>query len=846
MNHIPDDPTMSLRLMVIYACLLTIGWGTEISAIQPARWIHTTEADFATGELDHTVVTNLGDLKLAPQVKTIGRVPREATVIYDLQTVDGEIYLAAGPEAKLLRRQNDSFETVFTLASEQIFALDVYQGQLLMAISGSTSRLAVLDGDNTKILIELEGIRYIWDVIVDNQIIYVATGTDGKLLRIDLSHPASADQGHRDPRVKVLLDTVQKNLLCLGRDTQGHIYTGTDIDGLVYRLNPDQDADPHVLYDAAEPEIAALLVLDNGTVYAGTADADQAKHGRLKGEARKEIGRPHRPKDQNNENRQEQNNTPSASPAPLKASNTPDIKGTFHTTPTNDLANESHALRKQKPNHKTQNIPADNGTPSTEQYNELRQVTDAWLTEARKTAKSDQPPQATPESQASKPTRSSSSTTSKKQNKRPQTRRKPGNAIYRIGTDHFVSEIFRESVMVLKILEDRGRLIVATGNEGQIFHLDPDAEETTILTELNARQVPAIFAEGDRLLAATANPAMVVELHRGFSGRGQYTSQVLDANHVSQWGTMHVTAKIPTDTSMAVEVRSGNVEDPERATWFHWSPVITLNHDPQVPPSTPQRVRIDAPHARFFQYRLGLNGHEHASPVVDRIQITYVLPNLKPRITEFQARYPGKQPGGTAQSKGKPKANATISKHESDLNLIWKAADDNGDQLIFTIECQPAGSDKWVLIAEDLSTSTYKWNTNRMPDGRYILKVNASDSKDNGPNLARTATRLSDPILIDNTPPQWIDPKPIQIEDNHVTVKVSVRDALSPIKEVHWAVDSHDDWQLVSPTDLIYDSTAEDIIITIPDLMPGAHVITIRAVDLVNNALYKAQFVRID
>ena len=95
---------------------------------------------------------------------------------------------------------------------------------------------------------------------------------------------------------------------------------------------------------------------------------------------------------------------------------------------------------------------------------------------------------------------------------------------------------------------------------------------------------------------------MVVELHRGFAGQGQYTSQVLDASHVSQWGTMHVTAKIPPDTSMAVEVRSGNVEDPERAAWSHWSPVITLNHDPQVPPSTPQQVRIDAPNARFFQY----------------------------------------------------------------------------------------------------------------------------------------------------------------------------------------------------------------------------------------------------
>ncbi len=96
----------------------------------------------------------------------------------------------------------------------------------------------------------------------------------------------------------------------------------------------------------------------------------------------------------------------------------------------------------------------------------------------------------------------------------------------------------------------------------------------------------------------------------------------------------------------------------------------------------------------------------------------------------------------------------------------------------------------------------------------------------------------SDPVLVDNTAP-LIEYK-VEHGDRQVTIKVQVLDALSPIENVQYAVDAPDEWEPALPGDLIFDSTRETLAITIPDLTPGPHVITLRAADTRGNARYEA------
>ena len=91
-------------------------------AIRPGTWIHTNEADFEPGTFENTVVTNLGDVRLAAGTTTVGDLPEGARIVYDLaRDAGGVLYIAAGPEAKLMKRTDGGIEQVLALEGAQVF-----------------------------------------------------------------------------------------------------------------------------------------------------------------------------------------------------------------------------------------------------------------------------------------------------------------------------------------------------------------------------------------------------------------------------------------------------------------------------------------------------------------------------------------------------------------------------------------------------------------------------------------------------------------------------------------------------------------------------------------------------
>jgi len=872
-------------------------------AIQPGQWTHTTEADYEPGNSEGVVVTNLGDIKLASSTAVVGEMPDGVNIVYDMRLVaNGDLYIAAGPDGRLLRRRGDQITPVVALRNEHIYALDqTADGGLLLAISGEKSRVAILDGDQLKTIVELEGIRYIWDTIVEGNDVFLATGPDGKLLHVNITeafnaHAAAAkappkpapatnveppakndekdakkdkttkdDKAKSEPKtgkdekladkpvvlptgVRLLLDTAQANLLCLGRDKQGRLFVGTDTDGLVYRvtMSPAGEAEAFVLYDAPEPEIFTLLVTADGTVYAGTADAEQARPGRMETAVEREGGRPF--------------------PDALKQPATPDVpnvppKPDPKATPTKDgKGDDKPAVPAQPDAPKPAPAPkvgdaataakstdaAADAEPTPEQYDQLREEIRARLQKARQTGEL----QAGPSQPRPSTTRRPSTTPGV--TPRPgagAAAAKQGNAVYRIDTAGFVSEVFRESALILKLLDDGDRLLIATGAEGQLFRIDIAAEETTIIADLEPEQIPALIKGTDgKILVGTGSPANLVRLDEGFAATGSFTSQVLDATQISLWGKLVLTANIPAGTSVSVQTRSGNVQDPERANWSKWSVPRNLTPDDAVSPLTPREISITSPPARFMQYRLTLTGNGKSTSVVDRVSLAYVVPNLRPVVNAIRASYVGEAKPGARPAA--PRAGAGGGANESPLpelttlNVEWEASDPNNDQLRHTLEYRMAGSDKWLPLAEEQAGTNYEWNTKRVPDGRYIVRITASDSPDNPATMAKSTSRQSDPVLIDNTPPAFGD-RQMAVENKTATLTATVTDSLSPVRLIQYAVDNTGKWQAVLPDDLIFDSTRETITVKIADLSPGSHVVTLRAADAQGNTQYVADTVEV-
>ena len=800
---------MQPTLRNAFALTLLIAAATAL-AVKPQQWVHQTEADFSAAERESVIATNLGEVELARGSKELAELEGDDSILYDIARLDdGRVFAAVGPIGKLVQLEGEKLSNIAEYDGEQIFALAVTGNDLWVAVSGAKSRLELRRGDDMAVAktIELgESVRYVWDVLPHEKSLLVSTGIEGKVYSIDT--------GADEPKPSVILESTQKNILCLGIDGQGRIYAGTDGEGLIYRITKKANGghDAFVLYDAGEPEIGAILVLEDGTVYAGTADAEQARPGRLAEAETESKGRPEPPADG-----AKQPTIPNVPPKPEPTDgDKPDI----------DTPTEPVTPAPDKPDTPdTPKVETKPLKPTSEQYQALRDN----IRERLETAKNS----GTIKMQASPAVRRSGGSSGSRSTRRSGSggaSSKQGNAVYRISPDGFVKEVFRESVMILRITPMGQSLLVATGNEGQLYRVDPTTEEVTILADLEPQQVPAMLTLGDGdVLLGTANPGRLVRLYDRYAESGTLTSEPLDATQVSLWGKLQVMAALPNDTAIQFQTRSGNVADPDAGSWSDWSKAHTIKLDR----GASDYLDISSPTARFLQYRVTLKSDGKATPKVVRIGMHYLLPNLSPKLASIKSEY--------AKPKGAAEGPAALTT----LKVQWEAADANDDTLSYKLEAAPFGSDQpFVTIADDIEANEHAWDTRTTPDGRYVLRVTATDATDNIAAQALTASRRSDPVLVDNTPPN-LEAFAVAVGDGVAVATAKASDALSPIAEVRVRVDSGEAWDLALPEDLIFDSTSESVVVRIPDLAPGAHVVTLRVVDTLGNARYASKTVLI-
>ena len=777
-------------------------------AVTPGKFTQTTEADFADGDAYGTVVTNLGDIKLSSDTTELEGLPEDVTVIHDVVKTDDGIYIAAGPEARLLLLRDGKIDEVAKYEGEQVFALTAVGSDIFVGVSSSeNARVLLLDQGKVKAEIKLPDVTYIWDLAwIDDKVagsdeIIIATGPQGRVYRV-------TEDAIEEP--ELVFETQQKNILSLATDHQGNIYAGTDTDGLVYRI--DREGNPFVVYDAPEAEVATLVAMPDGTIYAGTAAAEQAKPGRLEQPGKVEEGRPD----------VEPIELDKPEPKPLADPDAPKpaVPGVGDAV---EGALEKPA-GEQGEGEQANDEPAGKPTPTKEQYDELREALKERLEAARESGQLDATADKAPDPNAgAKPNRPSRAKPAA-----PPTSKK-GNAIYRIASDGFVAEVFRESAMILAIVPHEDKLIVATGNEGQVFSVDPSLSETTVLADLDSSQVTCATPTDKGLLLGAANPGALMRMELAVAKEGGYTSKVLDAGQVSIFGTFKLTADIPANTTVVVELRSGNVGDPEQAAWSKWSEAAAITHDADANPLQPREIKIDVPPARYLQYRLTLKGDGETTPVVDQADLAYVVPNTPPTVAKLTAK-PAAVPAPGVDPDPK-------------LQVAWQANDANSDRLVYSLEYKPGKADRYLPLAKDLTQPKYDWQTQHVPDGWYTLRVTADDKLDNPLTSAKTGGRVSEPILIDNTDPALKDLKAEVLGNGQIKLSATAEDEFSPIKSVSYSIDGAELYQASLPDDLIYDSTSEPWGVTISDLSPGGHVIAIRVIDAKGNAAYRQMIV---
>lgn len=363
-------------------------------------------------------------------------------------------------------------------------------------------------------------------------------------------------------------------------------------------------------------------------------------------------------------------------------------------------------------------------------------------------------------------------------------------------------------------IDDKGEPFVGTGHEGRVYTVD-DAHTVTLVADTDERQVGGVFVSGGKGFVATSDP---VVFHRILGRGGQdavWTSKVLDAGLRARFGSLGWRSS----GALELSVRTGNTATPD-ATWSAWSNPLT------TPGGT------GAPQGRYIQVRARWARDPNA--VLSEVTIPFVTENVRPVVIEVSASpkgAPAKEPAA-----GIPASGGEPPKHDSVVKVSWKVDNADSDPLRYRVAFRKEGQGLWrdALKADEILTKAeLEWDTAALPEGKYRVRVEASDEQANPPDQVQKHALESEPVLVDNTPPR--------IDNLTLTgrrLRAQIVDGTSPIARVEIAVDGKPEWRPIAAADGIFDTPTESVDADVSVLVPpGPHIVVVRAYDAAGNAV---------
>jgi len=407
-------------------------------------------------------------------------------------------------------------------------------------------------------------------------------------------------------------------------------------------------------------------------------------------------------------------------------------------------------------------------------------------------------------------------------------------------------------------------LFVAAGRKGRIFRLLSDTN-WSVVSDVDEPMVLSMAAHNREVYFCTAMKAALYKLGTAEAKEGVFASRALSAGSTVKWGNLSVEGEVPAGAGLAFETRTGNMADPEDESWSPWKAAA---------PVAPDILRVESPVAQYLQYRLAMKAAPGGeSPRVDAVQFFYTQQNAAPVIRQIKvekasadaaAAARATPPGGAgapptpppdpsdplAAIKAKLAAMATPAAgdpaagrgvgapvNSKAYRVTWEASDPNGDKLSYDVYLKAEDESVWKLVQENTDSNRIAMTTDDMPDGKYRLKIEASDAKVNAPQNATTSALVGQIFTLDNTPPAITDLKAAKVGKDEWEITARAQDALSILALAQYDVDAQGKPLAVFPEDSIFDFTSESFRFRVkPEKESAEHSLSVRVYDREGNS----------
>lgn len=627
--------------------------------------------------------------------------------------------------------------------------------------------------------------------------IYLGTGHDGKLFMIDSKGKAS-----------LLFDSPEMDILALAMDSSGNIYCATSPNGKIYKISPDGKSS--VFFDPEEKFIWDLAFDEKGNLY--VACGERAVVYRV---------------------------LPDGSAKDIFTSSENHI---FKVLPTKDgliagtggeglllrITDGKFSVIYDPPFKEVKEIVIDsqnniwigcNGRSAEEKVSPVKETPGTVTPSVSVEVVAFEIPGETKEVKVTEPDK--------------------GSGIYKITPSGLSREIWTspdEIIYSLSYSKNEEKVYFGTGPKGRIYALDSKEKKYLILQ----KDSESIYKIIDSFFI-TNNPARLYSIEATQGLEGEYISDVIDAEMISNWGRISWFADVPDGTSVQLMTRSGNKKVVDES-WSAWSP----------PYKNSFGENILSPRGRFIQFRALLKSSiPLKTPLLRRVEIYYLQVNAPPLVKSIKVYPPHEtfqkplsleeEIMGYEKDKGLPEKTEetapfvvkTLGKKifkKGFRTISWEAEDPNKDKLSYSIFIKNEKDKEWRLVKRDYTDTIISLDTFIFEDGIYRVKVVASDILSNPPNLALEDEKISQPFYIDNTPPV-VEGLTFKEISGKRQIIFTAKDNITPIKEVYYSYEMGK-WFVVFPRDGICDSSSEDFVLEVP---LDKKDIVIKVVDTLDN-----------
>ena len=709
-----------------------------------------------------------------------------------------------------------------------VFVAGIYAGQPV--VWETSSRVELLKGDARGVSITDTGVitlapkltelfntqqTYIWSSAVDAQgNVYLGTGHDGKIFKVTAAGAGS-----------LLYDAAELDVTALAIARDGAVFAGTSPDGKVYRIGSDGRAETY--FDPGDKYIWSLAIMTDGSLAVGTGDTGKLYRVTAAG-AKSETS--------------------------LLVSTNQTHVISLTVTAKGDLiagTDSGGLVLRISPEGKTFAL-------FDTQLREIHALAAAADGSIYALALSDAaaPTRAAPAAPVPAPSTSEGQTPTTSvtitaidesgqpiQNQPPTAKSRNDvstarSAVFRILPDGATDVVWSSTTVtafsIAPALEP-GRVLIGTADKGRVYSVTNDGRDTLLLQSPEG-QISSLVVRNNQVFAASSNQGKLFRFGSELMNEGSYESPVRDAKLTASWGRIWWRGA----GNVEVQTRTGNGERPD-ATWSEWS----------GPYKTPDGAQVTSPRARFVQWRATLRSATPgpASSVED-VSLAYLPRNVAPEVLSITSLPIGVGLQQVAQVAADP--NVESSGLDPSLfgvvttapprrfyqrgarSFQWQAEDRNGDTLEYAIYYRGLNDQAFRLLKDKLRDNFYTIDSATLADGRYVIKVVATDGPDNPAGQKLTGERISEPVDIDNTPPVIKVQSQPQITADMARTVFAVDDVTGKVKKADASLDGTA-WISVFPDDGIADSGHEVFTVDFGALVAGEHTISLRVFDSSGN-----------